>query len=198
MSVHEILSLFGRLAFFFRNEPYITEHHISFFQYATTQTCRAMAKIMSLRTVWVNALMKMCYNNCAIPHSFSMSKMSLLELEYAVMGPERWLATISKAHSQKLALLHPYQAHKSFRPSIYLSAHCTKIFLIPGGRYLLTLCGGLVAMWDLDVSGSSTKPLATVSGHCQYFTANPSSNGLGIRVCITRYMYGGESPTSSW
>jgi len=156
-----------------------------------------MAEAISLRTVWVNALMRMCFENCAITDSFSVSNMSLLELEYAAMGPERWIAAMADAHSQKLTLLPPYKAHELFRPPGYFSRFCHKIFLIPGGRYLLTLCREIVAIWDLlDTSKSPTEPLATISGSCQYFTANPTSDRLGIRVCVTKYT--GDSPASAW
>ncbi|KAF8799695.1 hypothetical protein BYT27DRAFT_7119639 [Phlegmacium glaucopus] len=123
--------------------------------------------------------------------------MSLLELEYAVLGPERWVCAIAKAHSQNLTLLPTYKTHKPFRPPGYFSALCSQIFLIPGGRYLLTLCREVVAIWDLlDASKSPTEPLATISGSCRYFTAYPTSDGLGIRVCVTKYS--GNSPTSAW
>lgn len=152
------------------------------------QTCKAMAEVTSLRTVWVNALMRMCFENCVIPYSFSVPKMNLLELEYASMGPERWMAAIEKAHSQKLSPLPPYN---SLRPSIHLSSLCQKIFLIPGGRYLFTLCQVTVAIWD--ILDFPTKPLATISGYCQDFTASPGSDGRGIKVCVTKC-----SPTSGW
>ena len=156
-----------------------------------------MAEATSLRAVWVNALITMCFNNRAITHSYSVSKMSLLELEYAAMGPERWVATVARAHSQKLIFLPPYKI-QTFRPPGYLSSLCSKIYLIPGGRYLLTLCRGVgIAIWDLlNTSKSPTEPLATISGPCQYFIASPTSDGLGIRVAVTKYT--GDTPLTAW
>lgn len=161
------------------------------------QTCKDMAEVISLRTVWLNALMRMCFKNCAITHSFPVSKMSRLELEYAAMGPERLVAAMTKAHSQQLTFLPPSKVHMPLRPSTFLSSLCTQIFLVPGGRYLLTLCRGVIAIWDLlNTSEFPTEPLATVPGYSQYFTANPSSDGLGIRLCVTKYI--ADSPTFAW
>ena len=153
-----------------------------------------MAGPTSLRTVWINALMRMCFENCIITASFSVSKLSLLELEYAAMGPERWAVAMARAHSKKLAFLPPYKIYKPFRPPNYLSSLCPQIFLIPGGRYLLTLCQEVIAIWDLlDTSGSPTEPLATISGSFQTFTVSPTSDGLGVRVGVRE-----DSPIATW
>ena len=64
----------------------------------------------------------------------------------------------------------------------YLSS-LDQIFLIPGGRYLLTRCDDAISILDLlNTLESPIQPLATIPGFFQDFIANPMSDGLGIRV----------------
>ena len=71
--------------------------------------------------------------------------MSNLELERAAMAPRRWIELCSasqKQHSDDFSeVLHP-------RTTRFIKGKADSLFIVPGGRYLVTAGLGLF-VWDL-------------------------------------------------
>jgi hypothetical protein len=82
--------------------------------------------------------------------------MSDLELERAAMAPRRWIGL--KQHSNEFnEMIHPRTTSR-----IIKDANQTRLFIVPGGRYLVTAGNGL-SVWDLGyVSTVDCKIVASV------------------------------------
>lgn len=67
------------------------------------------------------------------------------------------------------------------------------LYLVPGGRFLITLHAIHVCLWDLGCPSliktqaqSITEPLASVDSHDVY-SVHSSPDGMGLRFLLSRY-----------
>ncbi|KAF8167199.1 hypothetical protein B0H34DRAFT_669698 [Crassisporium funariophilum] len=158
---------------------------------ALRKTCKAMVQATSQRNVWLDAFNRLCSDNSVLWTSFPISEMSLLELESAAMGPARFTAAIRKAHINRLAVLPSHLIHAPLRSPEFVSVSCKNIFLIPGGRYLVTLYLGYLEIWDLGKPGlrepiSQLMTIHRITTSCEYFIVHPSRGGQGVRICVRK------------
>ena len=113
--------------------------------------------------------------------------MSVLSLEYAATGPDRFLSTnagigflIARSHR-----IIPSKGDE-FR----------EIFLVPGGRYLVTLADISLAIWDLGIpgyplpEGRTNTPISTiplpipVAQSVTFMKVHPSEDGKGLTILL--------------
>ena len=141
------------------------------------KTCKALELATRQRIVWVDALHRVCLDNTLFLPSFPIPDMSDLELERAAMAPRRWIGL--KQHLNEFSeMLHPRTTR------IIKYANISHLFIVPGGRYLVTAGYGL-SVWDLGyVSSVDCKLVASVKlrenfGPC-LVQATPDGMGLVI------------------
>ncbi|KAF8156998.1 hypothetical protein B0H34DRAFT_711532 [Crassisporium funariophilum] len=145
--------------------------------------CRTMMQVTSLRNVWIDVLERVCYQNSVLQASFPRTEKS------ASMGPTRCLTALKKAHEEKRTSLSPLARHAlrppALRPPDFIGTFHYQIYLIPGGRYLITLFfHGSLEIRDLlrpHVSFPRIVPQA------RSFTVHPTSNGQRVRICVRNY-----------
>lgn len=126
--------------------------------------------------------------------------MSLKELENAALGPYKWRSVAARLYSDAQEL--PAHSHM-FSPTTSDSSavddgepgeeddyDLRSVFLVPGGRYLVTFAWRWIAVWDLGFSpyrgrGSFTKVIARtkVKLHSKYLV-HASPDGRALRVLI--------------
>jgi hypothetical protein len=114
--------------------------------------------------------------------------MSQAALEYAATGPERFLRVGANYN-----LPDPRSHHMIRREHVDF----VEIFLVPGGRYLVTIDSTTVAVWDLGVPGLSstitqnnttTEPISALPIHPDFWFAillvHPTEDGRGLTIFI--------------
>jgi hypothetical protein len=148
------------------------------------QTCRALELATRQRTVWMAVLYRVCFDNSLFLPSFPIPEMSDLELERAAMGPHRWNELCGAFQMQ-----HSYDTSEVLRPRTtrIIKDMINELFIVPGGRYLVTAGNGLF-VWDLGyVSTVDCKLVASVGqgNDFEFCTvqATPDGKGLVILTC---------------
>jgi hypothetical protein len=129
----------------------------------------------------MTVLHRVCLDNALFLPSFPIPDMSDLELERAAMAPRRWIelcGAFPEQHSND-EMLHPRTTRV-----IDNKNKINSLFIVPGGRYLVTAGIGLV-VWDLGyVPTVDCKLVASAAlGDefvCCLVQVTPDGNGLVI------------------
>ncbi|KAF9045527.1 hypothetical protein BJ165DRAFT_1477975 [Panaeolus papilionaceus] len=133
------------------------------------QTCKALHEVTSRRFVWIKAINQMCERDNAYRPSFATNGLELPQLQAIATAPERWSRLIESYNDAEdlqpeQSILKPVRV-RNFSAAITADTEGmwpTRIFLVPGGRFLLTMTGLTLAVWDLEDS-SIEKPLASIN-----------------------------------
>jgi hypothetical protein len=129
----------------------------------------------------VAVLHRVCLDNTLFLPSFPIPDMSDLELERAVMAPRRWLelcGAFQEQNSDVSKMLYP-------RSTRFIeNASHAHLYIVPGGRYLVSVGDGLF-VWDLGhVSTVDCKLVASVGLEYVFNScmvqATPDGKGLVI------------------
>ena len=154
------------------------------------KTCKALQPSTRKRVVWVAALHRICLDNMLFLPSFPISDMSDLELERAAMAPRRWIelcGAFKKQHSNDPgAILHPRATrilNDSFATEVNYAT--TDIFLVPGGRYLVSSSPGGISILDLGYTSSADcKLIASVEpeGGSDTCIVQATPDGMGMTI----------------
>ena len=146
-----------------------------------SKTCKALELATRKRIVWVTVLHRVCLDNTLFLPSFPIPDMSDLELERAAMAPRRWIELCSasqKQHSDDSSdVLHP-------RTIRFIKGTADSLFIVPGGRYLVTACLGLF-VWDLGYVSTVDCKLVASAGLEKYFngcTVQTTPDGKGLVI----------------
>ena len=118
--------------------------------------------------------------------------MSDVELEQAALAPHRWISLCSTFAKQNPndseAMLRPSKKRIIRNPQ---SHQWTGIFLVPGGRYLVSNSSDDLCVWDLGyTSNADPKLLASSSlgphaGGGSVITTTTVSDRMGLIILIT-------------
>ena len=105
--------------------------------------------------------------------------MSVLEIEMAAMGPRRWIELRGADEKQYLNDL-PFSAE--------VDSICTKIFIVPGGRYLVGFTSESISVSDLGYTSSSdSKLIASVEppeGEYETCLVQATPDGVGLVIYL--------------
>ncbi|KAJ7827020.1 hypothetical protein B0H14DRAFT_3721850 [Mycena olivaceomarginata] len=120
---------------------------------ALRQCSKLMASATTHRTVWLDALRRVCTAHEVSVLTYPMENMSLRDLEHAATSPARFIAQISKewAEGDVIPAFHT----RLFQPRLPKSApgnlgETALMRLVPGGRYLVTATDlARISVWDL-------------------------------------------------
>jgi hypothetical protein len=83
--------------------------------------------------------------------------MGNLEIEKAVMGPRRWIelwGTFEKQHPNDNGVILRPRATRIINDLLDTYIHC-KLFIVPGGRYLVSSSPDCISVLDLGYTSSS-------------------------------------------
>ena len=153
----------------------------------TIQTCKVLELATRKRTVWLAVLHRVCLDNALFLPSFPILDMSDLELERAAMAPHRWIelcGTFQKQNSNDFSeILRP-------RTSRVIRHMINSLFIVPGGRYLVTAGSGLF-VWDLGYNSTVDCKLVASVGEgddsdYEFCMVQRTPDGEGL-VILTTY-----------
>ena len=123
------------------------------------KTCKALELVTRKRIVWMFVLHRVCIDNTLFLPSFPIPDMSDLELERAAMAPHRWIELCNGFQKQQSNDVSKIILPRATR---YVENIINSLYLVPGGRYLVTAGTGL-SVWDLGyVSTAYCKLVASV------------------------------------
>ncbi|KAF8801581.1 hypothetical protein BYT27DRAFT_7341898 [Phlegmacium glaucopus] len=172
---------------------------------ALRQTCKAVHEATSQRSVWIHALNRICRENMLFLSTFPIAAMSVAELERAASTPLRWIALSSLKDRHNSKVLHPRRTRVIEDPlalimktlqlhDFRISRRLNDLYLVPGGRYLVTISPNCVGVWDLryvsdgDMSDDEKPTMwATEINNVIGFRVHPTPDGLGIRILTYSY-----------
>ena len=150
------------------------------------QTCKALELATRQRTVWMAVLYRICLDNALFLPSFPIPDMSDLELERAAMGPHRWIelcGAFQMKHSNDTSEMLCPRTTRIIRDMI------NELYIVPGGRYLVTAGNGLF-VWDLGYASEAAadcKLIASVGEGRDFefcmVQATPDGKGMVILTC---------------
>ena len=106
--------------------------------------------------------------------------MSDVELEQAALAPHRWIS-LAKQRPNVSAVLHPSKKRIIRNPHSLQ----TDIFLVPGGRYLVSCSIDRLCLWDLGyTSNADSKLLASLGPNARPFSfrINTTSDCMGLTI----------------
>ncbi|KAJ7666059.1 hypothetical protein DFH06DRAFT_266202 [Mycena polygramma] len=152
-----------------------------------------MASATGHRTVWMDALRRVCAAHEASVLTFPIENMSRTDLEHAATSPARFIAHIS--NDRPADALVPAFSTRLFQyrlPKLATGNPGDIEFmrLIPGGRYLVTATAvGRISLWDLGHSPAAIinpYPLAsTVLPHRpSQLLIQPTKDNQGFRILV--------------
>ncbi|KAF9051952.1 hypothetical protein BJ165DRAFT_1591757 [Panaeolus papilionaceus] len=162
------------------------------------KTCRVFRKLNKDRMLWRQLAYQMCLaNGILIPHD--LHKLSLKELIYMATGPCRILRLLQSNRQPDQSgpddadkYLVPKRITKLFSQN---DVFFKQMFLVPGGRYMLTLASDDVfCFWDLKVSPRKhpvhLKNWTHAAKRCTILTFVPTADQKGLRVVVGCLMNG--------
>lgn len=115
-----------------------------------TQTCRQCCLVTQLKTVWMAAVDEVCERHGIFKATYPMDEMSLEELERVSMSPHLFVKSIKRNSARgtvPMCRIRPLQD-----PSSNQIIHIRSLFLVPGGRFLVTAGADRVCLWDIGWS----------------------------------------------
>ena len=159
-------------------------------KYYIIKTCKVLQATTWRRVVWVAALHRVCLDNTLFLPSFPISDMSDLELENAAMGPHRWIELCGAFERQ-----HPNDPGAVLWPrtiriinAIEIDYFATDLFIVPGGRYLVTSSHISISVLDLGYTSSvDCKVIASVGLEggdygCNTCLVQATPDGMGLII----------------
>ncbi|CAA7268423.1 unnamed protein product [Cyclocybe aegerita] len=158
---------------------------------ALRQTCKTMLYVTRQRVIWINVLQRVCHEKTVYPGTYSpLSNLNLPALEHAALAPyrlEREARTASHREDAVMNLSNKTTYQQQITPGSMASPE--KSFLIPGGRFFVTLHHRILELWDLGFrwQRGPDGPIATIHSECHSFTIHPSCDARAIRILTVRY-----------
>ncbi|KAJ7185710.1 hypothetical protein C8R46DRAFT_1061508 [Mycena filopes] len=172
--------------------------------FAFSQTCKAFHQITLTRTVWLNALRRVCEINSLFKPSFPHDDMSFSDLQRAATfgAAPRFTRRLYKREGDGVSVpLMPFH-RRVFTPRVTKSSNVASedpgtlktLDLIPGGRFLIITTDTLLHLWDLGYDATKLiRPhaLASValpdSGGEPLVSVLPTDDGTGLEIMVMCY-----------
>ena len=131
--------------------------------------------------MWIAALQRVCLDNTLFLPSFPISDRSDLELERAAVAPRRWIELCGafQKHPNEVGAGIPYPRTTRF---IKVADDQSHLFIVPGGRYLVSAGDGLF-VWDLGyVPTAECKLVASVGvgSDFMFCKVQGTADGMGL------------------
>jgi hypothetical protein len=159
------------------------------------QCCKTLCAVTRHRHVWLQLLRRFCFIYRLFPPTFPFNKMTTSELEHAVTSPYQFTAILRRA-------ANALDACNKLSPRVTRILYCnppgsphplpdiSAIYLVPGGRFLLTSSTDFVmSLWDLGYNSNISidhSPVASVVFQhiVSEFEVQATADDMGIRICI--------------
>ncbi|KAF8196100.1 hypothetical protein BJ912DRAFT_956313 [Pholiota molesta] len=174
-------------------------------------TCRAFHAVTSQQIVWIEGLRQICLANAVFLPTFPLDEMSLAELEHAAIAPYKWLALASARdgsasrtalNTHRMRFLSPLAAESLDSDEMDTAEEddfeVRSLFLVPGGRYLVTFAWRWICVWDTGFSPHPEndyihRPMAMVKVNLHStHLVHASPDGQALRIIISCPSYVNE------
>ena len=150
------------------------------------KTCKALELVSRKRIVWIAVLLRVCLDNTLFLPSLPIPDMSDLELERAAMAPRRWIGLCGafKNHNHKMR-------HPRISRIIDLENEANSLFIVPGGRYLVT-AGNSILVWDFGYVSTVDCKLVASAGlgdnfeYCMQCLVQATPDGKGLVIIYSK------------
>ncbi|KAF7360250.1 hypothetical protein MVEN_00753900 [Mycena venus] len=173
------------------------------------QTCKKFFEVTATRSVWMNALRRVCEINGLFVPSFPYDDMSFSELQRAATfgAAPRFTRRLYKQAANNAVSTVPLAplSRRIFRPRVTkFSSAATEepgllktVNLVPGGRFLIITTSTLMHLWDLGYDATKLiKPHALASialpkpDSEPTISILPTEDGTGIEVMVVMFKIG--------
>lgn len=120
--------------------------------------CKALHAIISEKQVWIEYLRGMCERHALFYPSYPVDSMNVQELQQAILGPERFNDTLrgpgSPVYTDSSPILSPAAITSFPNHDACQGVHeSIGLFLVPGGRFLVSSNPDSLALWDIGAVG---------------------------------------------
>ena len=137
---------------------------------ALRRVCRRLATASRQRIVWSNALRLVSEQHGIYMATFRILEMTIVQLQHAATSPARFTACLQRELRPPKKKLPTHTERVKPKSIRNLPGDCCfeRAFLVPGGRYILTMSytrSYLVELWDI---GFSTGSVRTPSSRIAY------------------------------
>ncbi|KAJ7484146.1 hypothetical protein FB451DRAFT_79421 [Mycena latifolia] len=120
---------------------------------ALRKVSTSLADATRERSVWIEALRRVCVHHDVYVHSFPLTEMSVDELEHSATSYRRLTARL-RSEFLKRQVVSPLSIR--YLEPASLGEDFDHLRFIPGGRFLLTMCGFTLRLWDLGHPAKAT------------------------------------------
>ncbi|KAJ2914423.1 hypothetical protein MD484_g5998, partial [Candolleomyces efflorescens] len=128
---------------------------------ALSNTNRHLNSLLSTKDAWAIVLKRVCKERMLFAPSYPIDDMNLPQIKHAALGPYRWLKAVERQqrlpHTKTGGTLVP-PILKPIRRSVFEFTaqwrYLRKIFLVPGGRFLVLDNDAVLQIMDLGAPGS--------------------------------------------
>jgi hypothetical protein len=120
--------------------------------------------------------------------------MSVLDLEHAATAPRRFRSLIQHRDVDEVPL--PYSHRQLFfrrAPPLTGTYNVDGLFLIPGGRFMISMSGETLNLWDVGYNMNippSAYPLATADNCGRLYALCRTPDGKGVFLASKKYVIG--------
>ncbi|KAJ6487825.1 hypothetical protein C8R45DRAFT_994446 [Mycena sanguinolenta] len=169
--------------------------------FAFGQTCTKYLEITKTRTVWINALRRVCEVNSLFVPSFPYDEMSLSELQRAATfgASPRFARRLYKQQNDAFTGCLTPRSWRTFTPRAAKSSSVASeepgtlklLRIVPGGRFMFIVTDTLVHLWDLGYDATKLiKPHALASiafpepNSERSISFLPTEDGTGLEVMV--------------
>jgi hypothetical protein len=178
MDTMDIIS-FRQVPFPQRNQQYDAEYVQLY------QTCKSIASATCQRTVWLEALRRVCVANRVFRSTFPLEEMSDKALQHAATSASRFTKLLMKCEAP-----HPFATRLLNTKPRGSNLDLEDLTLVPGGRFLFTMSGGsIIHLWDLGYTSEAMIkpfPIASMEGtRLQFLDMHPTGDNAGIRLLLS-------------
>ncbi|KAF8804225.1 hypothetical protein BYT27DRAFT_7107859 [Phlegmacium glaucopus] len=125
------------------------------------KTCKTLQLATRQRSIWIDALHRVCLENTLFLPSFPIPEMSDAGLEQAAIAPQRWIELSASFATQGFngseSRLSP-TATRFINDPFDMGTEkraITKLILVPGGRYMVGYSPKGLGVWDLGYMSSA-------------------------------------------
>jgi hypothetical protein len=117
--------------------------------------------------------------------------MSDVELEKAAMAPRRWInlcAAFEEQHHDDFGTVLNPRTTRVIKDSLVDESYFPELFIVPGGRYLVSSSPSGIFVWDLGYTSSSDcKLIASVKPNCESYSyyscmVQATPDGMGLII----------------
>ncbi|KAF8804232.1 hypothetical protein BYT27DRAFT_7170356 [Phlegmacium glaucopus] len=161
------------------------------------KTCKTLQLATKQRSIWIDALHRVCLENTLFLPSFPIPDMSDAELERAAIAPWRWIelsaSFATQGFSGSESRLSPTASRfigSPFDIGLEKMAITEQVILVPGGRYMVGYSHSGVGVWDLGyISSADCKLIASLGPEhgSNDGSVHATPDGMGLIIFLFHF-----------